>query len=49
MKICENNNYRIEFYSLGEVRVPANILYGTQPQRAVENFPGLRPRRAFIW
>ena len=47
----KNNNYRIEFDSLGEVRVPANTLYGAQTQRAVENFPisGLRPRRAFIW
>ena len=47
----KNNDYRIEFDSLGEVRVPANTLYGAQPQRAVENFPisGLRPRRAFIW
>lgn len=42
---------RIERDSLGEVRVPANALYGAQTQRAVENFPisGLRPWRAFIW
>jgi aspartate ammonia-lyase len=42
---------RIESDSLGEVRVPANALYGAQTQRAVENFPisGLLPYRAFIW
>ncbi len=44
-------NVRIERDSLGEVRVPADALYGAQTQRAVENFPisGLRPYRAFIW
>ncbi len=43
--------YRIEKDSLGELRVPAQALYGAQTQRAVENFPisGLRPWRAFIW
>jgi len=30
--------YRIEKDSMGEVRVPANALYGAQTQRAVENF-----------
>lgn len=42
---------RSERDSLGEVRVPAEALYGAQTQRAVENFPvsGLRPWRAFIW
>ncbi len=45
------STYRIERDSLGEVRVPAQALYGAQTQRAVENFPisGLRPWRAFIW
>ncbi len=44
-------SYRIERDSLGEVRVPADALYGAQTQRAVQNFPisGLRPWRAFIW
>jgi aspartate ammonia-lyase len=44
-------DYRIERDSLGEVRVPAQALYGAQTQRAVHNFPvsGLRPWRAFIW
>lgn len=43
--------YRIEKDSLGEVRVPANALYGAQTQRAVENFPisGMRPYPAFVW
>lgn len=47
----EQGAYRIERDSLGEVRVPAQALYGAQTQRAVENFPisGLRPWRAFIW
>lgn len=41
---------RIGRDSLGEVRIPANALYGPQTQRAVENFPisGLRLQRAFI-
>ncbi len=35
---------------MGEMRVPADALYGAQTQRAVENFPisGLRFPRAFI-
>jgi fumarate hydratase class II len=43
--------HRIERDSLGEVRLPAQALYGAQTQRAVENFPisGLKPRQAFIW
>ncbi len=31
--------YRIEHDTMGEVRVPADALYGAQTQRAVENFP----------
>ena len=31
--------YRIEKDSMGEVRVPADALYGAQTQRAVDNFP----------
>jgi fumarate hydratase class II len=31
--------YRIEKDSLGEMKVPAEALYGAQTQRAVENFP----------
>ncbi|MBO9324452.1 MAG: aspartate ammonia-lyase [Roseiflexus sp.] len=43
--------FRIERDSLGEVRVPANALYGAQTQRAVMNFPvsGMRPYPAFVW
>jgi fumarate hydratase class II len=43
-------DYRIETDSLGEVRVPADALYGAQTQRAKENFPisGLRFPRRFI-
>ena len=41
---------RIEKDSLGEMRVPADALWGAQTQRAVENFPisDLRFPRAFI-
>jgi len=31
--------FRVERDSMGEVRVPADALYGAQTQRAVENFP----------
>jgi fumarate hydratase class II len=34
-----NKDYRIEKDSMGEVRVPADALYGAQTQRAVDNFP----------
>lgn len=42
--------YRIERDSLGEVKVPADALYGAQTQRAVDNFPisDLRFPRVFI-
>ena len=33
------SDYRTEKDSLGEVRVPADALYGAQTQRAVDNFP----------
>jgi fumarate hydratase class II len=41
---------RIERDTMGEVRVPAEALYGAQTQRAVENFPISRLRfgRAFL-
>ncbi len=43
-------DYRIEKDSMGEIRVPANALYGAQTQRAIENFPvsGIRFPRVFI-
>jgi fumarate hydratase class II len=46
-----DTDYRVEQDSLGDMRVPAQALYGVQTARAVENFPisGLRPWRAFIW
>jgi fumarate hydratase class II len=42
--------YRVEKDSLGEMKVPADALYGAQTQRAVENFPisGQRFGRRFI-
>jgi len=42
--------YRIERDSMGEVKVPADALYGAQTQRAVDNFPvsDLRFPRMFI-
>ncbi|KAB1639976.1 class II fumarate hydratase [Pseudoclavibacter terrae] len=33
------DEYRIEHDTMGEVRVPKNALYAAQTQRAVENFP----------
>ncbi|CAM5795625.1 fumarate lyase [Brevibacillus borstelensis AK1] len=46
----DSMSVRIGRDSLGEVRIPADALYGPQTQRAVENFPvsGLRLPRAFI-
>ncbi len=40
------SEYRIERDSMGELKVPADALYGAQTQRAVDNFPisGLRCR-----
>ncbi len=45
-----SGEYRVERDSLGEVRVPANALWGAQTQRAIENFPisGLRFPRPFL-
>jgi fumarate hydratase class II len=42
--------YRIETDSMGEMRVPAQALYGAQTARAIENFPisGKRFPRSFI-
>jgi fumarate hydratase class II len=39
-----DDGYRIERDSMGEVRVPADALYGAQTQRALENFPIGGPR-----
>ncbi len=45
-----SSKVRSEHDSFGEVRVPADALYGAQTQRAVENFPisGLTMPQAFI-
>jgi fumarate hydratase class II len=42
--------FRTEHDTMGEVRVPADALYGAETQRAVENFPISRMRfgRAFL-
>jgi len=44
------SDYRVERDSMGELKVPADALYGAQTQRAVDNFPisGLRMPREFI-
>ncbi len=44
------SKYRIERDSMGELKVPADALYGAQTQRAVQNFPisGLTMPREFI-
>ncbi|MES4793447.1 MAG: hypothetical protein C4321_11135 [Chloroflexota bacterium] len=43
-------NFRIEHDSMGELKVPADALWGAQTQRALENFPisGLTLPREFI-
>ncbi|MFB6267171.1 MAG: lyase family protein, partial [Halodesulfurarchaeum sp.] len=37
--MAEDDQYRIERDSLGEMQVPADAYWGAQTQRAVENFP----------
>src|SRR5580658_6426989 len=39
MAVTEDQAYRTEHDSMGEVRVPASARWGAQTQRAVENFP----------
>ncbi|HVB64093.1 MAG TPA: class II fumarate hydratase [Nitrolancea sp.] len=48
--IKDEADFRIERDSMGEMRVPANALYGASTARAVENFPisSLRLPRSFI-
>jgi fumarate hydratase class II len=45
-----SESFRIERDTMGEMRVPADALYGAQTARAIQNFPisGLRFPRAFI-
>ncbi|HET6432360.1 class II fumarate hydratase [Dyella sp.] len=44
------SGFRIEHDSMGELKVPAEALYGAQTQRAIDNFPisGLALPRGFI-
>ncbi len=46
----DENAYRIERDSMGEVQVPSDALYKAQTQRAIDNFPisGIRFPRTFI-
>src|SRR4051812_28524924 len=48
--MSESQDFRIEYDSMGEVRVPASAKWRAQTQRAVENFPvsGLRIEPALI-
>jgi len=48
--MTDENDYRVEKDSMGEVRVPKDALYGAQTQRAVDNFPvsELRFGRRFV-
>ena len=45
-----DHDYRVERDSMGEIRVPAQALWGAQTQRAIQNFPisGLPMPRGFI-
>lgn len=45
-----NNEFRTESDTLGDIQVPANAYYGSQTQRAVQNFPisGRKLPREFI-
>src|SRR2546422_6288232 len=48
--IMQQQSWRLERDTMGEMRVPADALYGAQTARAVENFPisGLRFPRSFL-
>jgi len=48
--INQNDEFRIERDSMGELQVPADALYGAQTQRAIDNFPisGLCMPASFI-
>jgi fumarate hydratase class II len=49
--MSDEQEFRIEHDSMGEVRVPANALWRAQTQRAVENFPlsGTTIDAALVW
>ncbi|HEY7534664.1 MAG TPA: class II fumarate hydratase [Thermodesulfobacteriota bacterium] len=46
----QENGFRIETDSMGEMKVPTSAYYGAQTARAIENFPisGIRKSRLFI-
>jgi fumarate hydratase class II len=48
--MADDEDYRTERDSLGEMQVPADAYWGAQTQRAVENFPisGIRFSRRFV-
>ena len=48
--IVTDKGFRVERDSMGELKVPADALWGAQTQRAVENFPisGLTLPRAYL-
>ena len=48
--MAKKNGFRVEHDSMGELRVPADALWGAQTQRAVQNFPvsGQPMPRGFI-
>jgi fumarate hydratase class II len=50
MTIKRRNNMRTEKDTLGRIKLPANVYYGAQTKRAVDNFPvsGQRFQRRFI-
>ena len=50
MFMADEQQYRVEIDSMGEVQVPATALYKAQTQRAIDNFPisGIRFPRTFI-
>jgi fumarate hydratase class II len=50
MSLMSDKSYRTEHDSMGELKVPADALWGAQTQRAVDNFPisGLAMPRQFI-
>ncbi|MBY0095915.1 class II fumarate hydratase [Mesobacillus maritimus] len=48
--MSDSNQFRVEYDSLGKIKVPADMYYGSQTQRAVDNFQisGTTLPRSFI-
>lgn len=40
--MAEEKNFRVESDLLGELKVPAEALYGVQTQRGINNYPNFR-------